>query len=47
VLGQLDRHLQRAYTGERQLVFLSGEAGIGKTAVLDAFLKRTASDPIG
>lgn len=45
VLAQLDQHLERARAGQRQLVFLSGEAGIGKTAVLDAFLARAASDP--
>src|SRR5512139_710911 len=29
VLAQLDQHLERARAGRRQLVFLSGEAGIG------------------
>jgi predicted ATPase len=46
LLAQLDQRLERARTGQRQLVFLSGEAGIGKTAVLDTFLARAASDPI-
>jgi hypothetical protein len=31
--------------GQRQVVFLSGEAGIGKTSVLDVFLARAAADP--
>jgi DNA-binding winged helix-turn-helix (wHTH) protein len=44
LLAQLEERLARARAGERQLVFLSGEAGIGKTAVLDAFLAR-AGDP--
>src|SRR5262245_3543951 len=34
----LERWLTRAATGERQLVFLSGEGGIGKTTVLDLWL---------
>jgi predicted ATPase/DNA-binding winged helix-turn-helix (wHTH) protein len=34
---------QRATTGARQLVFLSGEAGIGKTTVLDLWLARLAA----
>jgi DNA-binding winged helix-turn-helix (wHTH) protein/tetratricopeptide (TPR) repeat protein len=45
VLAQLEERLTRALAGQRQLVFLSGEAGIGKTAVLDTFLARAASDP--
>jgi dephospho-CoA kinase len=27
--------------GERQIVFITGEAGIGKTAVADAFDRRS------
>src|SRR4029453_17665005 len=34
-----------ARSGQRQVVFLSGEAGIGKTTVLDAFLARASVDP--
>jgi DNA-binding winged helix-turn-helix (wHTH) protein/tetratricopeptide (TPR) repeat protein len=45
VLAQLEDRLARALAGQRQLVFLSGEAGIGKTTVLDAFLARATSDP--
>src|SRR5262245_22843166 len=45
VLAQLGDRLTHALAGQRQLVFLSGEAGIGKTTVLDAFLARAASDP--
>src|SRR5712691_2403506 len=45
MLAQLEQRLERARAGARQLVFLSGEAGIGKTTVLDAFLARAASDP--
>src|SRR5262249_1084445 len=45
VLAQLEDRLTSALNGERQLVFLSGEAGIGKTTVVDAFLARAASHP--
>ena len=45
LLAQLDQRLERARAGQRQLVFLSGEAGIGKTAVLDTFMARAAADP--
>jgi len=45
VLAQLADRLTSALAGRRQLVFLSGEAGIGKTTVLDAFLARAATDP--
>jgi DNA-binding winged helix-turn-helix (wHTH) protein/tetratricopeptide (TPR) repeat protein len=45
VLAQLEDRLARALAGQRQLVFLSGEAGVGKTTVLDAFLARATSDP--
>jgi DNA-binding winged helix-turn-helix (wHTH) protein/tetratricopeptide (TPR) repeat protein len=45
VLAQLEERLARAQAGQRQLVLLSGEAGIGKTTVLDTLLARAASDP--
>ena len=35
---------QRAATGERQLVFVSGDVGMGKTTVLDLWLARRAAD---
>ncbi len=37
-LVQLHNLLEKALTGERQLGFISGEAGIGKTTLVDAFL---------
>lgn len=37
-LAQLHRLLEKAANGERQLVFVTGEPGIGKTALIDAFL---------
>src|SRR5262245_20914693 len=41
-LGRLHKHLARAFDGERQFVFVTGEAGIGKTKLVDAFLARVA-----
>src|SRR5215813_10898499 len=45
VMRHLETRLERARAGERQLVFLSGEAGIGKTTVLDAFVARAVRQP--
>jgi len=45
VLAQLADRLASAVGGERQLVFLSGEAGIGKTTVIDALLAHAAFEP--
>ncbi len=36
-IGILSQRLAGAMGGERQLIFLAGEAGIGKTTVVDAF----------
>ncbi len=44
-VGQLRSWLERALRGERQVVFVTGEAGIGKTAVTETFLARAAGDP--
>src|SRR5262249_22104619 len=38
-LEMLNGCWQRALAGERQIVFLIGEAGMGKTALVDAFLR--------
>jgi len=38
-LQRLRAELERASTGERRLVFICGEAGIGKTALVDEFLR--------
>ena len=43
-LRQLHGWLQKALSGERQIVFVTGEAGIGKTALVEAFLQQVASD---
>lgn len=41
-LAQLHRWLEKAVNGERQLVFVTGEPGIGKTTLVEAFLAQTA-----
>src|SRR5262249_3616658 len=43
-LQRLHERLAKALQGERQVVFVTGEAGIGKTTVVEAFLKRVATD---
>ncbi len=42
VLDQLYTCLQRSWQGDRQVVFVTGEAGIGKTAVIEAFMMMMA-----
>lgn len=41
-LAQLQQWLERAMHGTRQVVFVTGEPGIGKTTLTDAFLATTA-----
>ena len=43
-LARLHRWLEQARRGKRQVVFVTGEAGIGKTAVVEAFLAQVATD---
>jgi predicted ATPase/DNA-binding winged helix-turn-helix (wHTH) protein len=43
-LDQLGRYLEKAFQGERQVVFVTGEPGIGKTALVETFLNRAAKD---
>jgi len=45
VLTQLHLQLKNALRGQRQLVFVTGEAGIGKTTLIDAFSQEIASHP--
>ena len=40
-LGLLQRHLEVALAGRRQVVVVAGEAGAGKTTLVDAFLATT------
>jgi len=44
-LGELRDCLARAVKGERRILFLTGEPGIGKTALVDEFLRRTPATP--
>src|SRR5262249_5402843 len=43
--ARLDHHLERATRGERQVVFVTGEAGFGKTTFVDLFLQRAGLLP--
>jgi predicted ATPase/DNA-binding winged helix-turn-helix (wHTH) protein len=43
-LGALDARLEDALRGQRRVVFVSGEAGIGKTTLVDAFFARLAGE---
>jgi predicted ATPase len=42
-LCQLRRRFDQAFCGERQVCFVVGEAGIGKTTLVDAFLQSAAA----
>jgi DNA-binding winged helix-turn-helix (wHTH) protein len=42
-LTQLHQWLEKALQGERQIVFITGEPGIGKTALVDTFLQSLES----
>ena len=42
-LAELNEAFKRVQQGQRQIVFITGEAGIGKTTVVDAFQLSTAA----
>jgi tetratricopeptide (TPR) repeat protein len=42
-LAELDRCLSKVGQGQRQIVFITGEPGIGKTTLVDEFQRRAAS----
>src|SRR5579871_168446 len=44
-LARLDGYLRKALDGQRQVVFVTGEAGIGKTTLVDAFQKQADGCP--
>jgi DNA-binding winged helix-turn-helix (wHTH) protein/predicted ATPase len=44
-LSRLHGCLERAMKGERQVVFITGEAGIGKTTLVESFLLSAAREP--
>jgi predicted ATPase/DNA-binding winged helix-turn-helix (wHTH) protein len=41
----LHGRLEQARQGQRQLIFVTGEAGIGKTTLVEAFVAQIATDP--
>jgi predicted ATPase/DNA-binding winged helix-turn-helix (wHTH) protein len=43
-LSRMGSWLQKMLGRERQIVFVTGEAGIGKTALVDTFVQRIAAD---
>jgi len=43
-LAELRRCLKKALRGERQIVFITGEPGIGKTALVDEFKNQAAAE---
>ena len=43
-LGRMQRWLRRMLRGERQIGFVTGEAGIGKTSLVDAFAQTIPLD---
>src|SRR4030088_233139 len=45
-LAELDRCLSRALRGQRQIIFVTGEPGIGKTTLVDEFQRRAAANVV-
>ena len=43
-IAQLHKWLEKALGGERQIIFVTGEPGIGKTAVVEAFLAQVVAE---
>ena len=43
-LAQMRSWLEKMKTGERQIVFVTGEAGIGTTALVDTFVQSVGSE---
>lgn len=44
-LAKMRGWLEKALQGTRQIVFISGETGIGKTTLVETFIQSVASDP--
>jgi DNA-binding winged helix-turn-helix (wHTH) protein/tetratricopeptide (TPR) repeat protein len=44
-LARLNDHFAKAWNGHRQVIFVTGEAGIGKTTLVDAFQQQAARHP--
>jgi predicted ATPase len=43
-IGRLDKHLHQMLNGEGQVCFIAGEAGTGKTALVEAFIHRAQAN---
>jgi DNA-binding winged helix-turn-helix (wHTH) protein/tetratricopeptide (TPR) repeat protein/energy-coupling factor transporter ATP-binding protein EcfA2 len=43
-LEQLEAWMRKAFNGERQVVFVTGETGIGKTTLVEAFVELASAD---
>jgi predicted ATPase len=43
-LGELRASLQKASAGQRQIIFITGEIGIGKTSLVDEFRQQAATE---
>ncbi len=43
-LEQLEGRRRKAFAGERQVVFITGETGIGKTTLVETFMEEVSSD---
>jgi DNA-binding winged helix-turn-helix (wHTH) protein/tetratricopeptide (TPR) repeat protein len=46
-LGELQGYLRKVLKGERQVIFITGEPGIGKTTLVDAFQHQAAAGSSG
>lgn len=44
-LEQLGAWKKKAFAGDRQVVFVTGETGIGKTTLVEAFVEMVSTDP--
>jgi predicted ATPase len=44
-LSKLNTHLERTLRGQRQIIFVTGEAGIGKTTLVDVFHQEASRRP--
>lgn len=44
-LAHLQRCVQRAWAGQRQVLFVTGEPGIGKTTLVQVFVQGLSADP--
>ena len=41
--GHLDAWMEQAVEGRRQVAFITGETGIGKTTVVETFVERASA----